>query len=265
MGDTWKNIRSTFTPIFTSGKMKAMLPLIREVSGQLTDELARKAEAGQEFNLKEVYGKYSLDGLASCAFGVDAQSFTNEKSVFVKYAADIFTEGVMDNLGFLMKLLPGMGTFMELFNINTFKKTPTKYFRDMILKTLEARRKSKERRNDLIDLMLDCLDKAEEQSEDEGFAESKEQFDRDQKFSHNKDGARISEDDVVATAMVLLVAGNSQDQEGNGPLAVLRQLQHEGLDPSPGLLQLCVGPGLQGGGGLRARLQGEGEDTRSSV
>ena len=207
MGDTWKTIRSTFTPIFTSGKMKTMLPLIREVSGQLVDELARKAKAGQEFNLKDVYGKYSLDGLASCAFGVDAQSFTNEKSVFVKYAADIFTEGAIDNLGFLLKLLPGMNTLMELFNINTFKKTSTKYFRDVILKTLEARRKSKERRNDLIDLMLDCLDKVEEQSKDEGFAESKEQFDRDQKYSHNKTGARITEDDVVATALVILVAG----------------------------------------------------------
>ena len=207
MGDTWKTIRSTFTPIFTSGKMKTMLPLIREVSGQLTDELARKVEAGQEFDLKDVFGKYSLDGLASCAFGVDAQSFTNEKSVFVKYAADIFTEGAMDNLSFLIKLVPGMGTVLELFNIDLFKKTPTKYFRDMIVKTLETRRKSKGRRNDLVDLMLDCLDKAEEQSEDEGFAESKEQFDKDQKFSHNKAGARITEDDVVATAMVLLVAG----------------------------------------------------------
>merc|ERR1719237_203915 len=91
-GDAWKNIRSTFTPIFTSGKMKVMLHFIKETSNFLTEDLALKAKAGEEFELKESFGKYSLDALASCAFGVDGQSFTNDNSVFVKNAAEIFNQ-----------------------------------------------------------------------------------------------------------------------------------------------------------------------------
>jgi cytochrome P450 len=202
-GDGWKNIRSTFTPIFTSGKMKIMLKFIKQTGGFLTDDLALKAKSGEEMDLKESFGKFSLDALASCAFGVDAESFTNEKSVFVKYAKEVFETGSMTFLGAFIKLLPGASKFMEVFNINTFKPGPMKYFREVILKTLDARRKSKERRNDLIDLMLDCLDddqQVEKENEDN-------QFDNDRKLSHDKEGAKITEDEVVATALVFLVAG----------------------------------------------------------
>ena len=204
-GDTWKNIRSTFTPIFTSGKMKVMLHFIKETSNFLTEDLALKAKAGEEFELKESFGKYSLDALASCAFGVDGQSFTNDKSVFVKNAAEMFNQGGMIMLAFLMKLIPGTNQLLELLNINIMKPKETKYFRDMILNTMNARKKSKARRNDIIDLMLDCL--KEDEAEDKEGEDNNNQFDKDQKFAHNKKGAKVSEDEVVATALVLLIAG----------------------------------------------------------
>ena len=39
---------------------------------------------------KETFGKYSMDSIASCAFGVDAESFGARESKFVKSAKDIF-------------------------------------------------------------------------------------------------------------------------------------------------------------------------------
>merc|ERR1712013_520312 len=199
-GDTWKNIRSTFTPIFTSGKMKVMLHLIKQTSGLLVEDLAQKAKVGEEFELK-----YSLDALASCAFGVDGQSFTNEKSVFVKQAAEVFSQGGMIMFAFLIRLVPGVSKLLEMLNVNLMKPQTTKYFRDMILNTMKARKQTKERRNDIIDLMLDCL--KENASEENEVEDNNNQFDKDQKFAHNKKKAEISEDEVVATALVMLVAG----------------------------------------------------------
>ena len=203
-GDTWKNIRSTFTPIFTSGKMKVMLHFIKETSNFLMEDLALKAKAGEEFELKESFGKFSLDTLASCAFGVDGQSFTNDKSVFVKHAAELFNQGGMVILGFLIKLIPGTSELLQLLNINIMKPKETGYFRDMIVNAMNTRKKSKERRNDIIDLMLDCL--KEDEPEDKE-TEENNQFEKDRKFAHNKKGAKVSEDEVVATALVLLIAG----------------------------------------------------------
>merc|ERR1719432_320971 len=154
-----------------------MLHLIKQTSGLLVEDLAQKAKVGEEFELKEeTFGKYSLDALASCAFGVDGQSFTNDKSVFVKNAAEMFNQGGMIMLAFLMKLIPGTNQLLELLNINIMKPKETKYFRDLILNTMNARKKSKARRNDIIDLMLDCL--KDDDAEDKEGEDNNNQFDK---------------------------------------------------------------------------------------
>jgi hypothetical protein len=91
----------------------------------------------------------------------------------------------MDNFNFFLKFIPGFNQFCELCNINLFQPVPTKYLRDVILKSLETRKKSGERRNDLIDLMLDCI-KDEDNSGEKKSEEEGNQFYQDQQFSHTK-------------------------------------------------------------------------------
>ena len=107
-GDEWKDVRTTFSPIFTSGKMKGMLKYIIHISNGLVDELEMKAKGGEEFELKDVFGKFSLDALASAAFGVDGESFTNKESLFVKYAARIFEQTKLDMIIFSLRMIPGL-------------------------------------------------------------------------------------------------------------------------------------------------------------
>ena len=106
-GDEWKDVRTTFSPIFTSGKMKGMLKYIIHVSNGLVQELETKAKLKEEFELKDVFGKFSLDALASAAFGVDGESFTNKDSLFVKYAARIFEATKLDMTIFSLRMIPG--------------------------------------------------------------------------------------------------------------------------------------------------------------
>ena len=44
--------RSTFSPIFTSGKMKSMYKFMKEIGSRLTNELEIKAQAKTDFELK---------------------------------------------------------------------------------------------------------------------------------------------------------------------------------------------------------------------
>ncbi len=113
-GDEWKDLRSTFSPIFTtgktrtciqnnnsscflfSGKIKAMMLFMQHTANAMLECIDKKIEDGSDFELKDMMGRYSMDTIASCAFGVDAQAFTNEKSLFVKYASNAFSQGPKD-------------------------------------------------------------------------------------------------------------------------------------------------------------------------
>ena len=106
-GDVWKHVRTTFSPIFTSGKMKGMLKYIIHVSNGLVDELEKKCKLGEEFELKDVFGKFSLDCLASSAFGVDGESFTNKDSKFVRSAARMLEVSKFDMMIVSLRMIPG--------------------------------------------------------------------------------------------------------------------------------------------------------------
>jgi len=201
-GEEWKDVRGAFTPIFTSGKMKNMMKFIHHVSKDLLNEFVKLSESKEEFELKSVFGKFSIDALASAAFGVDAESFTNKKSLFVKHAEAIFnTGGTMNQIWLGLRMIPGFTPLLELLKIDTNAPEATKFYRDIILQSIKLRRQTNERKNDLIDLMLDAM-KDEKQDQDE----AEDQYEKDMKLSHTRK-KQISEFDIVATALVLLVAG----------------------------------------------------------
>jgi len=202
-GEEWKNVRSTFTPIFTSGKMKTMLKFIQHVSKDLVEEFTKLADNGEEFELKSVFGKFSLDALASSAFGVNADSFKDKNSKFVDHAKRIFHQSNFDQLIWMLRMIPGVPDLFQLFNISTTAPKSTKFFVDIINQSIKMRRQENVRKNDLIDLMLDSIKTQGNLNEEEA---ENDQFEKDMKLKNSK-RKQLDESMIVATAMVLLVAG----------------------------------------------------------
>ena len=100
-----------------------------------------------------------MDTIASCAFGVDAQAFTNKESKFVEYAKEIFSQSYKDALKMVLLFIPfNLGIhFMRFFKIPFTKGPQTEFFYEVVLDSLKHRRETKTRRNDLIDLMMDAI------------------------------------------------------------------------------------------------------------
>ena len=152
-GDEWKLVRSTFSPIFTSGKMKWMLGFVKTTADNLVNELDKYASSEEEAECKKVYGCYTMDGLASAAFGMDLNSFEKgNNSLFTKYADSLFKMSAIEAILMALKMtLPGFTFLLEGLNINIWKKTETKFFHEVILSTIRTRREGRqERRNDLV-------------------------------------------------------------------------------------------------------------------
>jgi len=202
-GNEWKNVRCTFSPVFTSGKMRGMIRFIKEVTCSLTKELHSKAELGNDFELKEVFGKFSLDSLATCIFGIDPHSFEKEQSTFVKNAKRIFTMTFYDRIMIVARLIPGVQWFHKRLNINTRFPKETHFFLTVVRQTIANRKNTKARNNDLIDLMIDCLKQTEKTDLDDN---EQNEFEKEMKLSY-KTQNELNEDAVVATAMMMLVAG----------------------------------------------------------
>ena len=202
-GEEWKSIRATFTPIFTAGKMKAMMSFIQKTCGQLINFMDKSMENNEDIELKTIFGKYSMDTIAICAFGVDSQSFTNDKSLFVKYAKALFSQDLVAGLKMLIMQFPFGRKLFDMFGISYFKVVETEFFYNVILESLKHRRESKIRRNDMVDLMLDAI-KGELKHDEE---QEMEQFEKDSKLNHVVKKGDFDELVIVATALVLMVAG----------------------------------------------------------
>ena len=183
-----------------------MLKYFKHSAGDLTKEMETKAEKGEEFELKHVFGKFCIDSLASSAFGVNAASFTNENSKFAKYAAEIFKNSKIQMAVKALQLIPGssVSEMLSLLKWNTTKPRETKFFRDIILKTIRTRKETKEQKNDLVDLMLDCI------IDDSPVDDDEEPTEKDMKLSHSKESKQnMDEQSIVATAIMLLAAGSN--------------------------------------------------------
>ena len=156
--------------------------------------------------IQEIFGKFSLDALATCAFGINPQSFEDNSPIFVKHAARMFTTTTMDSIKIFSRLLPFSAKLQKSLNLNALKPKETKFFRDIIRQTVKHRRETGERPNDLIDLMIDCM-KSTGTAVDKTNTDAGDQYENDMKLEHNKTKLELDEDILVSTALILLVAG----------------------------------------------------------
>jgi cytochrome P450 family 6 len=73
-GEDWKNLRTKLTPVFTSGKLKGMFPIINSVGLELMKHMKPHAEKSETIEIRDLAGRYVVDCLASVAFGQEGIS-----------------------------------------------------------------------------------------------------------------------------------------------------------------------------------------------
>ena len=145
------------------------------------------------------------DTISSCALGVDAGSIRGEADKkFLAAVKDIFNMKTHEAILSVLYLIPPVRFALDRLKVPLVKPRSTKFFHSLLTQTLRHRRETGERRNDLIDLMV-AATKEGEVSGDPPTATSSD--------AKGPKKANLDEFLIVATAMVLLVAG--YDTSGN--------------------------------------------------
>ncbi|XP_073959253.1 cytochrome P450 6B6-like [Choristoneura fumiferana] len=154
-GDVWKLLRQRLTPAFTSGKLKAMFPLIVEKAEDLKSIAAEAAESGKEVDVRDLMARFATDFIGTCAFGIDANSMHDEDSSFRQLGKRIMTPSFRVIIVNILKILaPKLFTFIKPFPAEI--EEPLLY---LVRKIMKERHYKPSSRNDFIDLMLDLQQK----------------------------------------------------------------------------------------------------------
>lgn len=147
----WRLLRQKVAPVFTSGKIKQMFPLMKDVGRELSLYLC-KSNCGQ-VDTRELCGKYATDIISSCAFGIISNSFLNENAEFRVMARRIFNWNDPGRaLAMLLHFL--YPPLLKVFKLTFIEKRSAKFLTEAFWETMLARIKSKEMRNDFMDLLI---------------------------------------------------------------------------------------------------------------
>lgn len=151
-GEEWKALRAVMSPTFSSGKMRGMFHLICEKADNLVSFCLKKSANNQPVDMKDMFGRFTMDTIASCAFGIECNSLSDSKPIFADKAEKFFKfEGVNGARLTLMIILP------KLFTALGFKAdTPeVEFFTSVSKENIAAREKGGNKRGDFLDLMLE--------------------------------------------------------------------------------------------------------------
>lgn len=88
-GEKWKNLRTKLTPVYTSGKLKAMFSTIVRCGEFLENYMEREANEERSFEGREICARYTTDIIASVAFGIDINSIEQPDIPFRRYGRKV--------------------------------------------------------------------------------------------------------------------------------------------------------------------------------
>ncbi|GBP59922.1 Cytochrome P450 6B2 [Eumeta japonica] len=209
-GDLWRLLRQRMTPAFTTGKLKAMFPLIVERAVKVQDLADQAVKTGATVDVRDLMARYTTDFIGACGFGINMESLDDENSVFRKLGRRIFTFTYRDALvGMLKQVFPE--TFKNLYFLVPEVEKTTLHLVQTVMKERDYKPSG---RNDFIDLLLALKEKGKL------IGESVEKFKPDGTPMETE----IELDDLLMAAQVLVFFAAGFETSSSATSYTLHQL-----------------------------------------
>ena len=189
-GTTWRRLRKMMTPSFSGAKLRFLTSGVNKMARQLSDYLYSSAVEDRPLEAKWVFGAYILDVSAAMTFGLDLDSLNNLEGPFIQRAKSLVTvdRAIQFKLT-LAGIFPACLPLLRFFNIGYFKYSDVCFFRDNLRALVRERVSQAEGRDDFLQLLLEAEFKA---AKEDGCTLS---------------GSKLSEDEIVAQALLFIIAG----------------------------------------------------------
>lgn len=184
-----------------------MFEFVSTVSTQTAETLKDDIRNGGEniFNFKDFASKFTCDIIASCAFGIEVNSFKNPSNDFFKFAKKIMN---IETLVFGLRLAGYFACpkLMKAFGIRLCDNESCNFFESALIETMRNREKLGIVRKDMINLMLEAKKgKLRHENEDfgnDGFATVEES-----NMGQQQVNRKWEEIDLAAQCLIFFLAG----------------------------------------------------------
>lgn len=157
-GQQWRDLRVKLSPVFTSGKLKGMFPIMRERGQVLEEFLVKNVKNGVDvFEFRDLMSRFNTSIISSVAFGIDNDCVNEPDHIFRKMGAKNFEPSWRTSLlPFLFFFVPRLVKFFKF----QLTDPEVENFIFMILKqTVEHREKNKVDRKDFMQMLIELKDK----------------------------------------------------------------------------------------------------------
>ncbi|XP_076285655.1 putative cytochrome P450 6a14 [Lasioglossum baleicum] len=151
--EIWRPLRARLSPVFTSGKLKEMFPLVIECGEHLEKYLDSVTKKGELVDCREIAAKFTTDVIGTCAFGIDMNALADEDSEFRRMGREMFTPSWQQVVRDLMRqFLPNV--YQRVGHLVQPKKV-TEFFTNVVTDTMKYREKHNVVRSDFINMLLE--------------------------------------------------------------------------------------------------------------
>ncbi|XP_011210279.3 probable cytochrome P450 6d5 [Bactrocera dorsalis] len=197
-GQKWKSLRVKMTPLFTSGKLKAMFETVEEVGDRMVNYVnAQLSDVGsKELELRHVMSTFAIDIIASVFLGLEVNSFEEPNNPILKIR-DKLNEPTFGSVvrGTAQMLFPSLE--MLFIRLGWREKAP-EMMREIVKRTIEMREEQNITRKDMLQLLMQLRNKGQVNDNDNDWSAK----------ATDKDSAKHMSIETIASNLVLFyVAG----------------------------------------------------------
>ncbi|XP_012863018.1 thromboxane-A synthase [Echinops telfairi] len=153
----WEEVRGVLTPAFSPEKLSEVIPLIRQACDLLLMHLKCYADSGTAFDIQRCYCCYSMDLVASVAFGTQLDSQGSPEHPFVTHCKRFFSTSIPKPILVLILSFPSLMVPLARILPNKNREELNGFFNRLIRKeaALRDQQAAGERRKDFLQLILD--------------------------------------------------------------------------------------------------------------
>ncbi|GFU11249.1 cytochrome P450 3A11 [Nephila pilipes] len=207
-GEDWKRIRTIITPAFTSKRMRQMGSIINDCSKTVLEVCEKHYNKGEPVDCKRVFGTFTVDVIASSAFGTKIDSHNDPNNEFVKRVRKAFIDATFFRM-MLALMLPSWIWKLIPFIENPTRMDRDNFFRDVTRNVIKQRKETGQRYNDFLQLLMDCADENAETLSQQSLQDETDRFGSitNSILSPSAKYKRLSDNEILAQCILFFLVG----------------------------------------------------------